>query len=278
MKFTMLGTAAYERVPSMFCNCAVCRLATERRGKNLRADTQALIDDNILIDIGLDSYHNFLKSGNDFATKLEHILITHNHIDHFFIEELKMKTNAYNAKGTNMNMTIYASAECKEKYEKEAPNPALTFKVVKAYEEFKVGKYTVTALPAIHARLDAFVYVITDGSSTVFYSLDTEILSDDVYDFMNRRGFKIDAVFSDCCFGWLPVERPGTHMSLIGNLIHRDKLIEAGCVNANTKWYLTHFSHNGLFRDGVPMTHADMSRDARRHKMLVAYDGMKVEI
>ena len=62
MKFTMLGTAAYERVPSMFCNCAVCRLAGERGGKNLRADTQALIDDNILIDIGLDTYHNFLHA------------------------------------------------------------------------------------------------------------------------------------------------------------------------------------------------------------------------
>ena len=278
MKFTMLGTAAYERVPSMFCNCAVCRLARERGDKNLRVDTQAILDDNILIDIGLDTYYNFLRSGVDFATGIEHILITHSHCDHFFLEELKMKTNSYNAKGANMGMTLYGSAECKEMYEKIVPNPILNFKVVKAYESFEMGKYTVTALPAIHARLEAFVYVITDGRSTVFYSLDTEILSDEVYDFMKKRGYKINAVFSDCCFGWLPIERPGTHMSLIGNVIHRDKLIEAGCVDANTKWYLTHFSHNGLFKDGTPMSHEDMSLDAKKYCMLVAYDGMKIEI
>ena len=159
----MLGTAAYERVPSMFCDCAVCRLARERGGKNLRADTQALIDDNILIDIGLDTYHNFLKAGVNFATDLEHILITHSHIDHLFLEELKMKTNAYNAKGTNQNMTLYGSAGCKEFFTSNLPDSRIPFKVVKPYEPFAVGKYTVVALPAIHARLDAFVYVITDG-------------------------------------------------------------------------------------------------------------------
>lgn len=278
MKFTMLGTAAYERVPSMFCDCAVCRLAREQGGKNLRADTQALIDGNILIDIGLDTYHNFLKTDVNFARDLEHILITHSHCDHFFLEELKMKTNHYNAKGTNTNMTLYGSAECKEMYEKGVESPTLNFRAVKAYEKFSVGKYTVVALPAVHSRCEAFVYIITDGESTIFYSLDTEILDDEVYEYLKNSNFKFDAVFCDCCFGWLPVERPKTHMSLIGNVIHRDKLTEAGCVDANTKWYLTHFSHNGLFKDGVAMSHEDMSADAEKYGMLVAYDGMKIEI
>ena len=278
MKFTMLGTAAYERVPSMFCNCSVCCLARERGGKNLRADTQALIDGNILVDIGLDTYHNSLKSGANFATDIEHILITHSHIDHFFLEEIKMKLNAYNAKGSNMNMTLYGSAECKEMYEKSLENPTLSFKTVKAYESFLVGKYTVTALPAVHAGLEAFVYIITDGDSTVFYSLDTEILQDEAYEYLGKSDFKFDAVFSDACFGWLPVERPKTHMSLIGNLIHRDKLRLAGVVDDNTEWYLTHFSHNGLFKDGVALSHEDMSEDAKQYGMLVAYDGMTLEI
>lgn len=278
MKFTMLGTAAYERVPSMFCNCEVCRQAMKLCGKNLRSDTQALIDDNILIDIGLDTYHNFLRCGVNFASQIEHILITHSHIDHFFLEELQMKTNSYNAKGTNLAMTLYGSAECKELYEKSVENPTLKFQAVKPYEKFSVGKYTALALPAIHSRCEAFVYIITDGTSTVFYSLDTEILADEVYGYLSASGLKFNAVFADCCFGWLPVERPKTHMSLIGNQIHRDKLVEAGVVNADTKWYLTHFSHNGLFKDGIPMSHEDMSADAEKYGMLVAYDGMKIEI
>ena len=274
----MLGTAAYERVPSMFCNCAVCRLARERGGKNLRADTQALIDGNILIDIGLDTYHNSLKTDVNFATDIEHILITHSHIDHLFLEELKMKTNAYNAKGTNPNMTLYGSAGCKEFFANGLPETTIPFKVVKPYEPFTIGKYTAWALPAVHARLDAYVYIITDGTSTVFYSLDTEILPDEVYEYIGKCGFKLNAVFADACFGWLPVERPGTHMSLIGNVIHRDKLRAVGAVDENTRWYLTHFSHNGLFKDGVAMSHEDMSEDAKQHGMLVAYDGMKIDI
>lgn len=275
----MLGTAAYERVPSMFCNCAVCRQARELGGKELRADTQALIDDNILIDIGLDTYHNFLKCGADFATDLEHILITHTHIDHFFLEELRMKMNASNAKDTNPNITLYGSEKCKEYFAKGLPDNTLDFKAVKPYEPFSVGKYTVTAFPAIHAELDAYVYIISDGEKTVFYSLDTAILEDEkIYAYLKDNKIRFDAVFADCCFAWLPIERPSRHMSLIGNVIFKDKLSAVGAVDENTAWYLTHFSHNGLFKDGEPMTHDDMSRDAEKYGMLVAYDTMQIEI
>ena len=31
MKIDLLGTAAYERVPALFCNCPACRLARKKK-------------------------------------------------------------------------------------------------------------------------------------------------------------------------------------------------------------------------------------------------------
>lgn len=51
MKVTYLGTAAAERVPAIFCNCRICRHAMEKKGREIRTQTQALLDDGkLLID------------------------------------------------------------------------------------------------------------------------------------------------------------------------------------------------------------------------------------
>ena len=163
-------------------------------------------------------------------------------------------------------------------FTKNLPNSTLSFVAVKPYEPFSVGKYTVTALPAIHSGLEAFFYIIDDGDSSLLYCLDTSLPSDEVYQYIERVGAKFTTVVAECCYGWLPVENPKTHLSLIGNRILRERLIKIGAVREDTPWYLTHFSHNGLFKDGVPMTHEDMSREAEKDKMLVAYDGMEIEI
>ena len=49
MKIKYLGTAAYEGVPSLFCDCEVCRKSAAAGGKNVRTQTQALIDGTMML-------------------------------------------------------------------------------------------------------------------------------------------------------------------------------------------------------------------------------------
>ena len=56
MKIRYLGTAAAEGWPALFCSCPICTHAREHGGKNLRTRTQAILDDDLLIDFPPDTY------------------------------------------------------------------------------------------------------------------------------------------------------------------------------------------------------------------------------
>ena len=72
-----LGTAVLpEGVPSLFCNCKVCKDSRARGGKNIRSRSQALINGEVLIDFNADTVAHFLKYGYD-CDKVRACLITH---------------------------------------------------------------------------------------------------------------------------------------------------------------------------------------------------------
>ena len=61
MKLRYLGTAAYEGIPSLFCQCELCKKARELGGKNLRSRSQALVNDDLLIDFPPDTSLHYMK-------------------------------------------------------------------------------------------------------------------------------------------------------------------------------------------------------------------------
>ena len=82
MKFTYLGTAAAEGFPAIFCNCKFCNRARQIGGKNIRTRSQALINDDFLLDIPSDTYAHSLNF-DVRLDKIKYLLITHSHSDHF---------------------------------------------------------------------------------------------------------------------------------------------------------------------------------------------------
>ena len=94
MKIQFLGTAAAEGMPAVFCNCAVCQEARRLGGKNIRTRSQALIDDQLLIDLPADTYMHFLTNGIE-GDRIGHLLITHSHEDHLYPDELEMRCSWY---------------------------------------------------------------------------------------------------------------------------------------------------------------------------------------
>ncbi len=51
MKLTYLGTAAAEGWPAVFCNCPCCRQARVLGGKDIRTRSQALVNEDLLLDL-----------------------------------------------------------------------------------------------------------------------------------------------------------------------------------------------------------------------------------
>ena len=87
MEIQYLGTAAAEGLPALFCSCEICQKAKNTKGKELRTRTQSIIDGKLLIDFPPDSYMHALNYSLNMG-KIQHLLITHSHMDHFFPVEL----------------------------------------------------------------------------------------------------------------------------------------------------------------------------------------------
>ena len=278
MKLTYLGTAAAEGWPAIFCNCEYCVRAKELGGKNIRTRSQALINDDVLIDFPADTYSHMLNNKLDLS-KVKYCFVTHSHIDHFEPTDLIMRMEscfAHDMKEPTLH--IYGNKAVLDRYkhfvhdtdEEEIP-PSVTVNEIEAYDVTSAGRYTVTALPAFHAPKETpFVYIITDGEKTILYLHDTGLLFDEVYDYLEKNGIKADLVRYDYTYGALP--SAGGHLGLDSVPVVKERLTKIGVCNESTVHIVNHFSHNGM------LLHDELCEEAAKLGFLTSYDGMVVEI
>jgi len=279
MKLKYLGTAAAEGWPAVYCNCDHCLRAKKAGGKNIRTRSQALINDDLLIDYPADTYAHVLKEGIDLSA-ISNIIVTHAHLDHFEPLDMPFRHPAYYCHNrTCETVHIWGSKDVGELYDKlithspygEAGVDGTYFDLMPLYTPTKVGKYTVTALRANHAQpMDAYVYLISDGSKTVLYLHDTGLIADEVYDYLAANKIYADLVSYDCTFVVLP--SGGGHLGLDTCVPTRDRLRSIGVVGDKTINVINHFSHNGklIYDELVPV--------AAELGFLTSYDGMEIEI
>lgn len=277
MKFHFLGTAAAEGIPALFCECAVCKEAREKGGRFIRTRSQALIDDDLLIDFNADSYMHFLRYGID-AMKIRHCLITHNHSDHFYPEDLVMRLPDYANFEHESTLTVYGSdvvgkAMSRALYEDRAFH-RLDFKKLKAYETSAVGDYAVTPLTAIHGpHTGPFIYLIEKDGKSILYAHDTHFLDESVWKFFEEHPRHLNLISLDCTSANVPEMTYIGHMNLNDNVKVKERLIALGCADDKSIFVCNHFSHNG----------DDVSYDAFRvlaekQGFLTSYDGMEIQL
>ena len=94
MKFQYLGTAAAEGWPAPFCQCSNCKNARIMRGKNLRSRPQVLINDDLLMDYGPDTFYHSIHYGLELDL-VKTVLLTHSHSDHFYPLQLILRAAPY---------------------------------------------------------------------------------------------------------------------------------------------------------------------------------------
>ena len=276
MKLTYLGTAAAEGWPAVFCNCEYCLKAKKAGGKNIRTRSQAIINDDLLIDLGPDTYMHALNNKLDLSA-VKNCIITHSHTDHFMPVYLMFRNTEYFAHNlTQEKLHIYGNEKVLEKYNHYFPNPedskenGVEIHLQELYKEVKIGDYLVTPLRANHAAgEDAFVFLIKKDNKTILYLNDTGRPFDDFYEFFENNKVHIDLISYDCTFVILP--SCAGHLGLDSVQEVREKLAQLGVCDETTQHVITHFSHNGK------LIHDELVPEGEKIGVITAYDGFSID-
>ena len=190
MKIHYWGTAAAEGVPGIFCNCETCKAARIKKGRCIRTRTQFLINDDLLVDFGPDTYAHTLQYDFDMS-RLGHVIITHPHEDHFYPEELSNRLAAYAQNPEVQTLVIHGAEETldgirriSEGNELYKDQDRILFDIMKPYETRDINGYMVTALPARHGTKMPFNYLIEDGEKAILILNDTGRPEAAVYEYL----------------------------------------------------------------------------------------------
>ena len=166
MKIKFLGTAAAEGVPALFCNCPACEHARKAGGKDIRTRSQALIDDCLLIDFPADTYMHVLQYGLKLH-EINHVIITHTHSDHFYIDDIHMRSTGFSNLDVSCPLNVYGSAQVFETLSKDRicikmmDKGLLHIHKMRAFETYDILGYKVTPLSADHPTAEEpFIYLI----------------------------------------------------------------------------------------------------------------------
>lgn len=279
MIIKFLGTSAAERIPAMFCECEVCENSRKAGGKNIRTRSQALVDDKILIDFPADTFMHF-NSHNVPFKNIKTCLITHSHMDHLYENDTTVRKRRFSYVYENPDpLVFYAGKSGYEKIEEVRekngiPKEDYYAEYIEPFKTFEVYGYNVTAVNAVHAPdTSPYLYLIEKDNKLFFYSTDTGEYSDDTWNYLKNNIDKtIDAIALDCTYGNSKTTFNG-HMDLHRCYNLKEKLIESGVADENTKFILTHFSHNG---DNV--MYDEFVNIAKEKGFITAYDGMIVKL
>ena len=148
-------------------------------GGNMRT-TSLLVDDDVLIDAGTGVSDCTLEA----LLKIDHIFITHSHLDHIASIPLLLDT----VMGLRIKpVTVHASCDVIDSLKQhifnwviwpnfnEIPtseNPFLCYNSISVGQAVQVGQKTITALPANHI-VPAMGYLVNSGQSSLAFSGDT---------------------------------------------------------------------------------------------------------
>ena len=276
MKFKYLGTAAAECFPALFCDCEYCKEARKRKGKNIRSRSQAIINEDLLIDLPADTYMHAVNNDLELF-KVKYLLLTHEHNDHFCAQELNVRGHWY-APNLKEKIVIIGSSVVYEKYLKftdtmtQVVRGLIDFKVVNAFEKVSPGDYEITPLPARHGSMTGFIYDIKKGDKRILYAHDTGFFFDSVIQYIKDNSVTYDLISFDCTNCDIPIEDESGHMGF-GNVSRLIPLLKnAGAITEKTRLYINHFSHNAN-----PL-HEELCESAKKYNLEVSFDGLEINL
>lgn len=271
MELRILGTAAAEGWPGLFCQCDACLRARRLGGKDLRSRSGALWGEQYKLDFPPDTYLHTLRDGLDLGA-VEHLLVTHAHEDHFYPEDLLMLRPPFAHRREERLLHVYGDAHVRDRLERAVPDfeqGSVRFHLVRACEPFTAGELEVVPLPADHfLEKSAFVYLLRHGARQLFWGLDSGWYPETTWKVLERASLTAAAI--DCTHGALPGQR--NHLNVEGVKEARRRLLACGAADRSTTFVATHFSHNG------GLSHAELEAAFAESGIRVAFDGFSLDV
>ncbi|MCC6485086.1 MAG: hypothetical protein IT209_09605 [Armatimonadetes bacterium] len=270
MKFQILGTAAAEGWPALFCACDPCRRARAAGGKNIRSRASVLVNDNIKVDFNSDEFHHLSTLGLDYS-QLEHLLFTHSHNDHFSTGELAYLRDPFAHNRKKNPLDIWCSADVANIIQSRYPDEAaagMSVHAVKPFETIGLDGMPATPITAIHKHDELCLnWLFGPLDNCVLYASDTGFYQPPTWEFL--KNVKLNMVVSECTLGFTGESE--THMSVNSVRRMKDELVRLGSLKPSAQFVITHFSHNAL------LLHDEMQERVKDDGFVVAYDGIILE-
>jgi phosphoribosyl 1,2-cyclic phosphate phosphodiesterase len=282
MRFTYLGTAAANAYPEAFCDCANCERARRLGGPSLRKRSAALVNDDLLIDLGPDIMASAQMHGLAL-TRVRYCLQTHGHADHLDTSHFLSRSPEYGVTGAP-RLHFYASGATarhaawllqRDTEPKSLLDPSVGDKLnlevhlVEPLQPFSAGPYRVTAFPANHdAFVEPLLYAIEFEGRCLFYGNDTAALTESTWQALRQSGLRFDLVSLDHTFGFC--EPQAGHMRASEVIEHCARMRAEGMLAPGARLFATHIAH-----DCNP-AHTELAAYAAQHGYEVAYDGLSL--
>ncbi len=280
MKIKILGSAAAEALPALWCECETCRLARMNKGRDIRRRTSYLLDDDTLIDYGPDIYFQSIAFDIDLQN-IKRIFITHSHEDHLDAIELLWRQGGYSR--VTKWIDIYSNQTVIERLHKDlgvynsVMQTSLDPLKIRNHQ-LSVGKEEIIddikllPLEASHAspEEDAMNFILERNEKKVLIGNDTGWWKDSTWEMV--KDAKMDAAIIESCSPVKPMNYSG-HLDGTQTVAFRDKLLELRALKPDAKVYTNHFSHNG----GLVLQE-EMEKFFHPQGITVCYDGLDIEI
>lgn len=200
MRLQYFGTAASDAIPTPFCNCEICRKSKQLGGRNIRTRSQALLNDDLLIDFNPDTVAHFLTYGVEW-NQIDNCLITHSHADHLYVSDVIISRFS-----TNPHTVHYFSGKAGyELINRELDSSQIMrsenradVTLVLPMIEFHAGGYDILPLPADHDPASSpLLYAIKREGKKILYAHDTGLFPEETVQRLKSFGkdifFTLDA-------------------------------------------------------------------------------------
>lgn len=271
MRLLVCGTAAAEAWPGLFCVCAACVEAARLGGKNVRSRAAYMLGDRIRIDFGPDSVMHQHRYGLRYD-RLEHLLVTHSHEDHWHPHELYYRRSGFSVV-PDRPLHVWCNDAVADRFIGAGcdwESCRCIRHALSAQVEVDLGE-EISAVPvaASHAAGEAAMnFVLRTPDTSLLIGHDTGWYGADTWGWLAGR--QLGLALMDCTYG--SADQSSGHLGCAAVVRMRDEMVRRGALAHGATFYATHFSHNGGW------LHDELEAYFSPHGIGVAYDGMELDV
>lgn len=230
-----------------------------------RRNSAALLDNKIMLDCGAHIFDFADCTGNPkLYDKVSHILITHNHSDHYRPELIRKIAD-------NHNVTVICSTTVKNKI---SEHKNIEYIIFNPYEKLNIDGYIVTPVLANHdivmTKDDASVHYIvqTPDNKTLFYGLDGAWFLRPTWAEMKQH--KFDLMIFDCTVGDMDDWRIFEHNTIPMLRFMVKEIINQNLTAPNCVLAASHLAKT------LHKPHKETADILKEIGLVTAYDGMEI--